>query len=168
MPTVLDSVDSMRGRAIRILSVALFTILILPYFTFLSEVEGQVRVRGYFRRDGTYVQPHSRTAPDSNPYNNYSYPGNYNPNTGKITGGDPSKYLDRYYNRSRGQASRSTLPSRIEPLYSDTPKTTYLLEPQKSSPPKLDPLEYLFSTSAQSGPSKKLYPSLDAVLSDHR
>ena len=53
----------------------------------------QTRVDGYFRRDGTYVQPHYRTAPDSNPYNNYSYPGNYNPNTGRITGGSQERYL---------------------------------------------------------------------------
>jgi hypothetical protein len=34
----------------------------------------QTRVEGYFRKDGTYVQPHVRTAPDSNPYNNYDGP----------------------------------------------------------------------------------------------
>src|SRR2546421_9142285 len=62
----------------------------------------QVHVDGYYRRDGTYVQPHQRTAPDSNPYNNYGYPGNYNPNTGQITGGDPNRYLERYY-RSQTQ-----------------------------------------------------------------
>lgn len=33
----------------------------------------QVNVRGYTRSDGTYVQPHVRSAPDGNPYNNYSY-----------------------------------------------------------------------------------------------
>jgi hypothetical protein len=27
-------------------------------------------VQGYQRRDGTYVQPHMRTSPDSNLYNN--------------------------------------------------------------------------------------------------
>lgn len=31
-----------------------------------------VHVRGYVRSDGTYVQPHVRTAPDGNPCNNYS------------------------------------------------------------------------------------------------
>lgn len=50
-----------------------------------------VRVRGYVRTDGTYVQPHSRTAPDPTPRNNYSYPGNFNPNTGRITPGNPSQ-----------------------------------------------------------------------------
>ena len=66
---------------------------------------GRVRVRGYYRKDGTYVRPHYRSAPDGNPYNNYSYPGNYNPNTGKITPGDPQKYLERYYNRSSSRTS---------------------------------------------------------------
>ena len=77
--------------------------LLLVLFTFnILEVDAarRVRVKGYYRKDGTYVRPHYRTAPDSNPYNNYSYPGNYNPNTGKITTGNPSTYLQRYYNRS--------------------------------------------------------------------
>jgi hypothetical protein len=42
-----------------------------------------VYVQGHVRKDGTYVQPHFRTAPDSNPYNNYSTQGNTNPYTGK-------------------------------------------------------------------------------------
>lgn len=35
------------------------------------EVEaGRVRVKGYYRKDGTsYVRPYYRTAPDRNPYN---------------------------------------------------------------------------------------------------
>ncbi len=64
---------------------------------------GSVDVKGYFRKDGTYVQPHTRTAPDGNPLNNYSFPGNYNPNTGNITPGNPDTYLENYY-RKRGQA----------------------------------------------------------------
>ena len=82
-------------------------ILALGFLTLYPlEADGQrVRVRGYYRKDGTYVKPHYRTAPDGNPYNNYSYPGNYNPNTGKITPGDPQKYLDRYYNRKTSSSS---------------------------------------------------------------
>ena len=34
---------------------------------------GTVPVRGYFRRDGTYVRPHFRTAPDGIRSNNLSY-----------------------------------------------------------------------------------------------
>jgi hypothetical protein len=53
-------------------------------------------VRGYYRKDGTYVQPHQRANPAGNLSNNYSLPGNYNynPNTGKITPGDPGRALD--------------------------------------------------------------------------
>jgi hypothetical protein len=62
-------------------------------------------VQGYSRRDGTYVQPHFRTNPDGNPINNYGFPGNYNPNTGRITPGDPERYLERYYGVPRGSGS---------------------------------------------------------------
>jgi hypothetical protein len=62
----------------------------------LPMVSDAAQVDGYFRKDGTYVAPHQRTTPDSNPYNNYNFPGNYNPNRGQITPGDPYKYLDSY------------------------------------------------------------------------
>lgn len=42
-----------------------------------------VDVRGYFRRDGSYVPPHKRTVPDGNFDNNWSTVGNVNPYTGK-------------------------------------------------------------------------------------
>jgi hypothetical protein len=44
---------------------------------------GDVSVKGYFRRDGTYVQPHRRSAPDGNRLNNYSTKGHVNPYTGQ-------------------------------------------------------------------------------------
>ena len=40
-------------------------------------------VKGYYRSDGTYVQPYHRSSPDNNRMNNYSYPNNYNPYTGQ-------------------------------------------------------------------------------------
>jgi hypothetical protein len=40
-------------------------------------------VRGYTKRNGTYVPPSRRTTPDSNKRNNYSAKGNMNPSTGK-------------------------------------------------------------------------------------
>lgn len=66
---------------------------------------GGVSVRGYTRKDGTYVQPHTRSAPDGNPFNNYSFPGNYNPNTGTVTPGNQDTYLENYYKK------RDSLPS---------------------------------------------------------
>lgn len=44
---------------------------------------GDVYVRPYVRSDGTYVQGHYRSAPDGNPWNNYSTRGNVNPYTGQ-------------------------------------------------------------------------------------
>ena len=42
-----------------------------------------VDVDGYFRKDGTYVAPHKRTAPDGRFDNNWTTVGNVNPYTGK-------------------------------------------------------------------------------------
>jgi len=79
-----------------ILAVAL---LVLMSFLTVSLAEAE-RVRGYYKQNGTYVQPYYRTNPDRNPYNNYSFPGNYNPNTGRVTPGNPDTYQNRYHNPS--------------------------------------------------------------------
>ena len=42
-----------------------------------------VHVKGYTRKDGTYVAPHYRSSPDHSLSNNYSTKGNINPYTGK-------------------------------------------------------------------------------------
>jgi hypothetical protein len=39
-------------------------------------------VKGYTRANGTYVQPHYRSAPNGTTYDNYSTRGNVNPYTG--------------------------------------------------------------------------------------
>jgi len=46
-------------------------------------IYGGTPVRGYNRRDGTYVAPHYRSQQDSIKSNNWSYKGNVNPYTGK-------------------------------------------------------------------------------------
>lgn len=76
----------------------------------------QVKVKGYYRKDGTYVKPHYRSNPDGNPYNNWSYPGNTNPYTGKTATGNPDTYLNNYYNRSSSSSNSSTY---------NYPSTTY-------------------------------------------
>ena len=63
----------------------LLLFLLLFFCSFISIA--QVHVRGYYRKNGTYVQPHERTRPNHTVTDNYSHPGNYNPNTGKVTGG---------------------------------------------------------------------------------
>lgn len=42
-----------------------------------------VGVDGYYRKDGTYVQPHHRNDPNNNTNDNWSTKGNTNPYTGK-------------------------------------------------------------------------------------
>lgn len=54
---------------------------------------GDVPVRGYFRRDGTYVAPHWRSAPDSSYNNNWSTYPNVNPYTGQ-QGTNPPRVYD--------------------------------------------------------------------------
>lgn len=65
-------------------------------------VQTDVYVQPYVRSDGTTVQGHMRSAPDGNPYNNYSFPGNTNPYTGRVAPGNPDTYLRNYYNGAGG------------------------------------------------------------------
>lgn len=65
-------------------------VLVLALLAFASPAMAQVSVNGYYRSNGTYVQPYQRTAPDNNVYNNYSTRGNYNPHTGQAGTVNPS------------------------------------------------------------------------------
>jgi hypothetical protein len=57
------------------------TIIILS--SALSQLHADTYVSGYYRKDGTYVEPLHRTESDGNRFNNYSSQGNYNPYTGQ-------------------------------------------------------------------------------------
>lgn len=56
-------------------------LLLLVFIT--GDVVAQVRVKGYYRKNGTYVAPHYRSNPNSSRFDNYSSRGNYNPYTGR-------------------------------------------------------------------------------------
>jgi hypothetical protein len=47
-----------------------------------TQAHATVRVRGHYRGNGTYVQPHMRTNPDNSRQNNWSTSPNVNPYTG--------------------------------------------------------------------------------------
>jgi len=79
-------------KKITLLAIALI-------FGWLSIAQAQVWVNPT-RKDGTQVQGHYRSTPDGNPYNNYLYPGNTNPHTGKQAAGDPNRYLEQQQNRN--------------------------------------------------------------------
>ncbi|MCL1553808.1 hypothetical protein [Xanthomonas nasturtii] len=78
-----------------------------------ASVCAQTRVNGYHRADGTYVQPHYRSAANSTTLDNYSTRGNVNPYTGKIGTVDPYKEQNTY----RQPAAQPTYgPSRSDPV----------------------------------------------------
>ncbi len=58
---------------------------ILPVLALVASpsVAETVRVKGHVNKDGVYVAPHVRTAPDSRVTNNWSSKPNVNPYTGK-------------------------------------------------------------------------------------
>jgi endonuclease YncB( thermonuclease family) len=58
-----------------------------------SSSSTNVNVRGYFRKDGTYVAAHKRTVPDANFDNNWSSQGNVNPYTGEVGSKKQSRWI---------------------------------------------------------------------------
>ena len=62
------------------------TILLAIAIIFLATMtaNADVFVRGHFRSNGTYVQPHYRSNPDGNFSNNWSTYPNVNPYTGSV------------------------------------------------------------------------------------
>jgi hypothetical protein len=77
-------------------TLLLTTLLVVGW---LSLAMAQVWVNPY---GGTRVDGHYRSSPDGNPYNNWSYPGNINPYTGRQSTGDPNRYLDNYNQNNSG------------------------------------------------------------------
>jgi hypothetical protein len=85
----------------KFLSLLLLLLLLLDVSqAFSGGRGGSVSVRGYTRKDGTYVQPHYRSAPDGSFSNNWSTKGNTNPYTGKegtrVTPPDSGAYGGNY------------------------------------------------------------------------
>ena len=78
----------------RVVSGNLFT-LILCLCLAVPVYAKSVSVRGYYRKDGTYVRPHMRSSPDGNFWNNWSTKGNVNPYTGEM-GTKTSPYGSSY------------------------------------------------------------------------
>lgn len=62
------------------LMVVICAFMVLGY---LGTAMADVRVRGYYRSNGTYVAPHYRSDPDGSKWNNWSTSGNVNPYTGR-------------------------------------------------------------------------------------
>ncbi|MFD2570165.1 hypothetical protein ACFSUS_05935 [Spirosoma soli] len=113
-------------------------LLILLLFASSLVSFAQVHVRGYYRKNGTYVEPHVRTRPNHTITDNYSYPGNYNPNTGRITGGSVR--------------TRSSVTSAPTPDSDDSPVTTTYSEPSPVAKDKAT-----WATTSTTASSQQLY-----------
>jgi hypothetical protein len=93
----------LRGRIMR----NLFLMAAMIAGGFATVATAQVQVRGYVRKDGTYVAPHVRSAPNNTTLDNYSTKGNVNPYNGRQGTVDAypsyptSTYQPRNYNPPR-------------------------------------------------------------------
>lgn len=72
---------SCQGFQKALLVVIAFAMLAISFVGFARG--GSVHVKGYIRKDGTYVQPHYRSAPNGTKQDNWSTKGNVNPYTGE-------------------------------------------------------------------------------------
>lgn len=72
----------------------------------------QVHVRGYTKKDGTYVAPHERTAPNSTNLDNYSTRGNTNPYTGK----EGTKEPNYGYQAPQPQSYQAPQVQQVQPI----------------------------------------------------
>jgi hypothetical protein len=61
----------------------LFSTIVLAIIATLTFAQNHVYVNGYYRSNGTYVQPHYRTAPNNTVRDNWSTYPNVNPYTGQ-------------------------------------------------------------------------------------
>ena len=79
----------------------------------------QVQVRGYTKKDGTYVAPHVRSTPNSSTSDNWSTQGNVNPYTGKTGTVDP--YRVPTYSPPKAPTYQPYTPPKA-PCYFNCPK----------------------------------------------
>jgi hypothetical protein len=79
--------------------MTILVILVVICATSLT-ADAAVRVRGYYRSNGTYVQPHYRSNPDGNFWNNWSTYPNINPYTGATGMSKTPSYSGSYSWRS--------------------------------------------------------------------
>lgn len=73
----------LRGCSIKRQLVVVIMLLIIFRGIYAQVNSNHVKVKGYYRQDGTYVNPHYRTAPNSTNHDNFSTLGNTNPYTGE-------------------------------------------------------------------------------------
>ena len=84
---------------LKVFLISLFFIFVNPTFAKKSGLDGYKsngssksnNVRGYTKKDGTYVAPHKRTTPNSTQRDNWTSKPNQNPYTGKDGTKEPQR-----------------------------------------------------------------------------
>lgn len=96
-------------NSIKILTLILFVFGII---VFTAPAYAYVGVKGYYRSNGTYVQPYVRSNPNALKYDNYSYRGG-------------SLYNNSYYSSSQNYSSGQYQPSYLTDSNYYTGKSLY-------------------------------------------
>jgi hypothetical protein len=65
------------------MKILLKILVLLTLFLPSMVLARDVAVDGYYKSNGTYVQPHHRSSPNTTTSDNYSHKGNVNPYTGQ-------------------------------------------------------------------------------------
>ncbi len=93
--------------------LAVITGLLISTVVAANPASADVYVDGYYRSNGTYVQPHYRSDPNGNSFDNWSTRGNINPYTGSRGTRDPYSG----YSSPRYSSPRYSSPSYSSPRY---------------------------------------------------
>ncbi len=101
-----------------------------------------VRVSGYVKKDGTYVAPHYRSAPNRSTQDNYSTRGNYNPYTGQAGKKDPYALPPPRGGYGSGYVPSAQASTYSQPVYrspsAPTEPTTYRLADSSGGWPRFN------------------------------
>ena len=81
----MDHTLTIKGVIMKFIKILLLSLALLISFSSIAEY-----VSGYYKSNGTYVQPYYRSDRNSTVTDNYSYYGNTNPYTGSVG-------TDKYY-----------------------------------------------------------------------
>lgn len=134
-----------------------FGVLCALTFIFAGVANAYVSVKGYYRKDGTYVAPHVRSNPNGLKSDNYGYKGGnaYNPSYYTSSSSywkTPTTVTDPSYYAGKNYYETNTTPSTVSTYTAvNPPKTEAKIERElKSEKAKLD---------AGSKSSKKSTPS---------
>ena len=77
---------------------------------FAAAALADTQVKGYYKKNGTYVEPHYRSSPNSTTNDNYSTKGNINPYTGKEGTRNPEQNNQYGYPSPKQQELESFQP----------------------------------------------------------